>query len=198
MAHCLEQVQLGSELAMASLYDRHSRVVYSVAIRVLRDASLAEDVLQEAFLQVWRERQSHTKGRTNFSGWLAVVTRNRAIAVLRQRHPSLPVEDLMIISPYNLANHAEQNLLCDKAQRLIATLTSYQRGVLEMAFFDGMTHADIAAATGCPLEAVKSRIHGALSMLRRSYESTVGAPGAERVIPKDEVRISLVQNVSDV
>src|SRR6202451_664772 len=83
----LALVQRGDEFAMASLFDRYSKVVYSVALRVLRDPASAEDVLQEVFMQVWRNPDGFVGTRGSLGGWLAVVARNRSIDALRRKRP---------------------------------------------------------------------------------------------------------------
>ena len=107
-AALLSGVQRGDENAMASLFDRYSKVVYSVALRVLRDPASAEDVLQEIFMQIWRNPDGFVATRGSLGGWLAVVSRNRSIDALRRRRPVDPIEDMQFASSYNLANEAEQ------------------------------------------------------------------------------------------
>jgi RNA polymerase sigma-70 factor (ECF subfamily) len=167
----LNRVRSGDEQAMATLYDRYSRVVYSVALRVLRDASSAEDVLQEVFLGIWRNPQSFVSTRGSLAGWLAVVARNRSIDVLRRRRPSESIEEMQLASPYNLANEAERNTLMERARTIIRHLPPEQRKTLEMAFFDGLTHTEIAEMTGDPLGTVKTRIRSALITLRKDLEA---------------------------
>src|SRR5215467_8098892 len=87
-AALLTQVQKGEESAMASLYDRYSKIVYSVALRVLRDPASAEDVLQEIFMQIWRNPVGFIASRGSLGGWLAVVARNRSIDALRRKRPT--------------------------------------------------------------------------------------------------------------
>src|ERR1700735_9836 len=103
-ATLLALVQRGDEQAMASLFDRYSKVVYSVALRVLRDPASAEDVLQEIFMQIWRSPERFVASRGSLGGWLAGVTRNRSIDLLRRKKPSEPVDDMVMASNYNLAN----------------------------------------------------------------------------------------------
>src|ERR1039457_1738552 len=108
-ASLLALVQSGGEHAMATLFDRYSKVVYSVALRVLRDPASAEDVLQEVFMQIWRNPDSFTTARGNLGGWLAIVSRNRSIDALRRKRPTTNVDDVALASPYNLADEAERN-----------------------------------------------------------------------------------------
>jgi RNA polymerase sigma-70 factor (ECF subfamily) len=164
-------VRRGDEQAMAALFDRYSRVVYSVSLRVLRDASAAEDVVQDVFLRVWRKPESFVSARGSLGGWLAVVARNRSIDTLRRKRPSEQVEEMQLASPFNLADEAERNRLMERARTIIRRLPPEQRKTLEMAFFDGLTHTEIAEMTGDPLGTVKTRIRGALTTLRKDLEA---------------------------
>lgn len=153
---------------MAALFDRYSKVVYSVALRVLRDPAAAEDVLQEVFMQIWRNPTSFIATRGSLGGWLAVVSRNRSIDGLRRKRPTESVDDMALASNYNLANEAERNNMMEKARSVIHLLPMEQRKTLEMAFFDGLTHSEIAEMTGDPLGTVKTRIRSALTTLRKA------------------------------
>lgn len=164
-------VQKGDEYAMASLFDRYSKVVYSVALRVLRDPASAEDVLQEVFMQIWRNPDGFIATRGSLGGWLAVVSRNRSIDALRRKRPTEQVDDMTLASPYNLADEAERNSMMEKARGVIHLLPLEQRKTLEMAFFDGLTHSEIAEMTGDPLGTVKTRIRSALTTLRKAFKA---------------------------
>ena len=170
-ASLLVLVQKGDENAMASLFDRYSKIVYSVALRVLRDPSSAEDVLQEIFMQIWRNPNSFIATRGSLGGWLAVVSRNRSIDALRRKRPAEQVDDMNLASTYNLADEAERNNMMEKARSIIHRLPVEQRKTLEMAFFDGLTHSEIAEMTGDPLGTVKTRIRSALSTLRKAFRA---------------------------
>jgi RNA polymerase sigma-70 factor (ECF subfamily) len=168
-AQLLERVQRGDEQAMAVLFSRYSKVVYSVALRVLRDATSAEDILQEIFLQIWRNPNGFIATKGNLGGWLAVVSRNRSIDWLRRKKPSEQVEEMTLASNFNLAEEAERNNMMEKARAAIILLPVEQRKTLEMAFFDGLTHSEIAEMTGDPLGTVKTRIRSALLTLRKAF-----------------------------
>jgi RNA polymerase sigma-70 factor (ECF subfamily) len=167
----LALVQSGGEQAMASLFDRYSKLVYSVALRVLRDPAAAEDVLQEVFMQIWRNPDSFTAARGSLGGWLAIVARNRSIDILRRKRPSVDVDDVPLASAFNLAEEAERNSLMERARGVIQLLPTEQRKTLEMAFFDGLTHSEIAEMTGDPLGTVKTRIRSALLTLRKAFQA---------------------------
>jgi len=170
-AQLLDRVRRGDEQAMGTLYDRYSRVVYSVALRVLRDPASAEDVLQDVFLGVWRKPETFVSARGSLGGWLAVVARNRAIDTLRRKRPSEQVEEIQLASPFNLADEAERNTLMQRARAILLHLPLEQRKTLEMAYFDGLTHTEIAEITGDPLGTVKTRIRSALLSLRKELEA---------------------------
>jgi RNA polymerase sigma-70 factor (ECF subfamily) len=170
-ASLLARINTGDERAMSSLYSRYSRVVYSVALRVLNDPSSAEDILQEIFMQIWRNPDSFSAARGSLGGWLAVVSRNRSIDALRRRRPVTSLDDVVLASGFNLANEAETNSMMERARGVIAKLPSEQRKTLEMAFFDGLTHSEIAEMTGDPLGTVKTRIRSALLTLRKAFQS---------------------------
>jgi RNA polymerase sigma-70 factor (ECF subfamily) len=170
-AQLLDRVRRGDEQAMATLYDLYSKVVYSVALRVLRDPAAAEDVLQDVFLGVWRKPERFVSARGSLGGWLAVVARNRAIDTLRRKRPSEQVEEVFLASPFNLADEAERNTLMERVRAIILHLPLDQRKTLEMAYFDGLTHTEIAEITGDPLGTVKTRIRTALLTLRKELEA---------------------------
>jgi len=168
-AALVARLRAGDENAMADLYDRYSAVVYGVALRVLGDTSAAEDVLQEIFLQLWRKPQAFDTERGRLAPWLAVIARNRAIDLLRKRPLEEDIEELPISSGVNLEDAAEQRLAVDKVRGVLAGLPTEQRKTLEMAFFEGMTHTEIAGKTGEPLGTVKTRIRSALLALRKAF-----------------------------
>ena len=167
-ATLLAQVRRGDEHAMASLFDRYSKVVYSVALRVLRDPASAEDILQEVFMQMWRSPEGFIAIRGSLGGWLTVVARNRSIDALRRKRPSETIDDLSLASQYDLASEAERNTLVERARSVLAKLPVEQRKTLEMAFFDGLTHTEIAEMTGDPLGTVKTRARLGMNKLRQA------------------------------
>jgi RNA polymerase sigma-70 factor (ECF subfamily) len=165
------RVRANDQIAMAEIFDRYGGLVYSVALRILRDPGQAEDVLQEIFVQVWKAPSSFVQGRGSMAAWLAVVARNRAIDSLRQRRPTVPIGEVPIASTTNLTLETERNTIMAKVRRLLKTLPEEQQRSLELAFFEGLTHSEIAAKTGDPLGTVKTRIRSALTSLRKGMEA---------------------------
>jgi RNA polymerase sigma-70 factor (ECF subfamily) len=166
----LERVRVADQDAMAAIFDRYSRIVYSVAFRILKDSGHAEDVMQEIFLQVWRRPNLFVEGRGSLGAWLVVLARNRSIDVLRRRKPSDSVEDVVLSSPGDLASEAEHKMLVDKVREVLEGLPVEQQKSMELAFFEGLSHSEIAERTGDPLGTVKTRIRLALITLRKAFQ----------------------------
>lgn len=164
----LAGVRAQDQAAMAALFDRYGSLVYSIALRVLAEPAAAEDVMQEVFIQVWQNPRTFVAGRGSLAGWLAVVARNRAVDVLRRRRPSDPVEDVVLVSRTNLAQEAERHMMMDRIRGRLESLPLDQQHSLRLAFFEGLSHSEIAAKTGTPLGTVKTRIRTALLSLREA------------------------------
>jgi RNA polymerase sigma-70 factor (ECF subfamily) len=162
-------IRSGNEGAMAELYDRYSSLVYSVALRVLGDTGAAEDVLQEVFLQLWRNPGVFDASRGNLAPWLAVITRNRAIDSLRKRRPETDIEDVIVSVEPDMAGDAERSRAMEKVRGALGSMPPAQRSALEMAYFEGLSHSEIAAKTGEPLGTVKTRIRAGLLSLRKVF-----------------------------
>lgn len=167
----LRSVSSGDQQAMAELFDRHSRLVYSVAHRVLADSAHAEDIMQEVFLKVWREPQTFLRDRGRLGAWLAVMARNRAIDALRRRRPSDSVEEVTLAARTDIAAEVEHNSLLEKIRGAMKILPPEQKLSMELAYFEGLSHSEIAAKTGDPLGTVKTRIRSALVNLRKALEA---------------------------
>jgi RNA polymerase sigma-70 factor, ECF subfamily len=167
----LEAVASQDQRAMAALFDKYSRLVYSISLRVLREPDLAEDVMQEVLLQVWRQPGGFVSQRGSLGAWLAVVARNRSIDVIRRRARFSPLEDMVLPEPRNLQRAVEENHLMDQVRVAVHTLPEEQQAPLHMAYFEGLTHTEISERTGTPLGTVKTRIRSALIAVRRALEA---------------------------
>ncbi len=168
-AALIARMRAGDQSAMGHLYDRYSGVVYGVALRVLANTTAAEDVVQEIFLQLWRKPDSFDAERGKLGPWLAVIARNRAIDHLRKRPLEDDIDDLPISTGVDLESDSAQKLAIEKIRGVLAQLPQDQRSLLEMAFFEGMTHSEIAGKTGEPLGTVKTRIRAGLLALRKAF-----------------------------
>jgi len=168
-AAVLSGIRAGDESAMSALYDRYSSIVYSVAMRVLGDTGTAEDVLQEVFLQLWRKPSLFDSSRGSLGPWLAVIARHRAIDLLRKRRPETDVEDVVISVEPDMAGEAERARTMEKVRGTLGAMPSAQRQALEMAYFEGLSHSEIASKTGEPLGTIKTRIRSGLLALRKAF-----------------------------
>jgi RNA polymerase sigma-70 factor, ECF subfamily len=161
----------GDQDAFAILYDRYSRLVYSVAIRVVRNAQTAEDILHDIFLQLWQMPQQFDSARGSLGPWLAVIARNRAIDCIRKQKVTIDPEETVLASMVHLGSDVELANIVSKVRELLKAMPEAQRIAMEMAFFEGNTHAEIAASMKEPLGTVKTRIRAALMIIRKALNA---------------------------
>ena len=166
----MSRIRAGDEDALAALHDRYAQVVYSVALRVLGETTQAEDILQEIFLQLWRDPQRFDSNRGSLGAWLAVIARHRAIDHLRRRRPESDIEDVVVSVEPDLASEADRSRAAKNVRDVLNGMHPAQRQALEMAFFEGLTHTEIAAKTGEPLGTIKTRIRVGLLALRKALK----------------------------
>ena len=167
----IEQMARGNQSALGELYDRHGRLIYSLALRVLRDQGDAEDVVQEVFLQAWREAARFDLTRGNVVAWLVMVTRSRSIDRLRRRQarPQLAAKsepDGRVDESPRVDVQMEWQSRAAEVRRALETLPLLQRVAVELAFFEGLTHAEIAEQLEVPLGTVKTRVRQGLLKMR--------------------------------
>jgi RNA polymerase sigma-70 factor (ECF subfamily) len=170
-ATLVSAIRDGDEQAMAQLYDRYSSLVYAIALRVLGETEAAEDILQEIFLRLWRNPATFDSSRGSLPAWLAVITRNRAIDVLRKRHSKTDLEDVKVSVEPDLASGVERSRILEKIRGALRSMSEPQRSALEMAFFEGLTHTEIAEKSGEPLGTIKTRIRTGLLVLRKAVNA---------------------------
>ena len=163
------RIRAGEQGAMSELYDRYSSVVYGVALRVLQDAAAAEDVVQDIFLQLWRKPEAFDSSRGSLGAWLAVIARHRSIDRLRQRRPETDIEEVVIAGGTDLRDETERSLVIEKVREALGEMNEDQRKALELAYFQGLTHTEIAEKTGEPLGTIKTRIRSGLQLLRARF-----------------------------
>ncbi|MBM3139281.1 MAG: sigma-70 family RNA polymerase sigma factor [Chloroflexi bacterium] len=177
--------------ALEQVYDRYSALVFSVGLRVLNDRQLAEDVVQEVFLRLWRGPSSYDPARGRFISWLMSVTRNRALDELRRVTRRRRLEDqeeepTLQLASQDLGDDPELGLVLEERRRAVrdamTRLPPPQRRVLELAYFSGLTQVEIAERTGDPLGTVKTRVRLGMQRLREALaevldEAENGGPG---------------------
>ena len=164
--------------ALEELYDRYKTMAYSIAYRITNDTTLAEDVVQDAFLGCWRNAARYVEGRGSVKTWLLAIVHHRAIDAVRRRRPTTELPDLELPPPAALTEpdvwmEVAAGLDADLVRRALADLSDVQREALELAYFGGLTQQEIADRTATPLGTVKSRMRlGLLAMRRRLEEGT--------------------------
>jgi RNA polymerase sigma-70 factor, ECF subfamily len=172
-AALMRRIADGDETALAAVYDRYSRLVYSVAIRVLRNDELAEEVSQDIFYQLWRTAPAFNPARGSLGGWLLVCARNRAISRLRGRgvEPVAELREPTAVLTVNLEDDLTQAQQISRVRAALEKLPPAQRQALELAYFEGLTHTEIARRTGEPLGTVKTRLRAAVEFLKRALNT---------------------------
>jgi RNA polymerase sigma-70 factor (ECF subfamily) len=171
----LARIAGGELAALEYLYDRYKTMAYSIAYRITNDATLAEDVVQDAFLGAWRNAARYVEGRGSVKTWLLSIVHHRAIDAIRRRRPTTELPDIDAGLPDALTLPdvwAEVSASLDSVtvREALVALSDVQREALELAYFGGLTQQEIAERTGTPLGTVKSRMRLGLLAMRRSLE----------------------------
>ena len=176
----VRQVVQGDERALSELYDRYSRPVYATAVRLLGDAHLAEDLVQDTFTNVWRAAASFDPKRASFTTWLYRVTRNRAVDLDRRRRvrPRSAGESPLRAVP----DGPEPEASVDgwDVARALSRIPQEHREVLTLAYFEGLSQREISVRTGVPLGTIKSRTTAALKRLHQSLVNPTADEEAQR------------------
>ena len=168
----ITRLRAGDPAALAEAYERHSALCRGVAYRVLRDEALAEDAVQDAFASLWRRREGMTVRAAGLSPWLVVVTRNAALSLLRaDTRRRLREERDFAATPAEHGRDPSDIVTADEAAAAVVAalddLPKEQRDVIQLAYFDRLTLAQVAERTGAPLGTVKRRAQMALQRLAR-------------------------------
>ena len=170
-----QRLNLGDALAFEEIFDRYGDLVYSTALRVLRDAHTAEDISQEVFVRLWRKPESYVAERGRFLTWLISVTRNRAVDEVRvrgrrYRHETASPEEQERELPTGEAHDPALSAHLGEQRRVIrealAEIPREQREVIELAYFGGLTQQEIADKLDQPLGTVKTRIRLGMQKMR--------------------------------
>ena len=176
----LERIASGDGAALRTLYDQHARAVFSLAVRILRSQQDAEDLVQEVFVQAWRRAIRYDPDRGTVAAWLLVQTRSRAIDQLRSRRARPVGTDAegVLAQQREPSAGADVEVVrleqADALRRALDGLPHPQRAALELAYYEGLTHVEIAAQLEEPLGTVKTRIRQGLLRLRDALTTSGG------------------------
>ena len=170
-ADLIRAVAEGDQQALAALYDATSRIVYGLLLRILSDASAAEEVLLDVYTQVWRQAGAYSPARGTSLAWLTTIARSRAIDRLRRgRQEQQRTEPLEEATLGAIGESAEEEVRAGEVRAIVRAaldaLAPEQREVIELAYYGGMSHSEIAAARGLPLGTVKTRTRLGMMRLR--------------------------------
>ncbi|MBL8385467.1 MAG: sigma-70 family RNA polymerase sigma factor [Burkholderiales bacterium] len=170
LAALLADVARGDDAALAALYDRTAARLYGVALRFVRKPEAAEEIVADVFVQAWKTAATYSRERGHPLAWLLVMARSRALDHLRRLDPALPHADPPALAEADPAGDPQELLAAARAgdalHGALAQLPAVQRQVIGLAFFQGMTHSEIAAHLRLPLGTVKSHARRALAALR--------------------------------
>jgi RNA polymerase sigma-70 factor (ECF subfamily) len=181
----LQEIARGKSSALGALYDRYSHLVYSLTYAVVNDEGLAEEISQEVFLQVWNKAATYQPGLGKVSTWVSSIARHRAIDQLRRLHSrpeghrveweeSDDSEEPGLVDPVGIEMQVDSALESRVLLRAIRQLPKEQQHVLALAYFQGLSHLEIAEATGEPLGTIKTRIRLAMQKLRTALRVPLG------------------------
>ncbi len=171
----------GDGNALAALYDRFGRAAYAVALRLIRDAALAEDAVQDAFLSVWKNASRYAPARGRASTWILTLVHNRAVDVVRreQRRPVEAPESADEESGERTDETALARLERERVQAALRSLPARERETIELAYYAGLTQSQIAHRLGEPLGTIKSRTFTGLKRLHTALAEPALQPGTK-------------------
>jgi RNA polymerase sigma-70 factor, ECF subfamily len=177
----LARVADGELDALDELYERYKTMAYSIAYRITNDSTLAEDVVQDAFLGAWRNAARYVEGRGSVKTWLLSIVHHRAIDAIRRRRPTTELPDREEAPPLELRlpdvwSEVAAGLDAEAVRRAMDALSDVQREAIELAYFSGLTQVEVAERTATPLGTVKSRMRLGLLAMRRALEGEEAVP----------------------
>jgi RNA polymerase sigma factor, sigma-70 family len=176
-AELMRQVAAGEIGGLETLYDRYHAIAYALALRITTETGLAEDVVQDSFLGLWRNAGRYAEDKGSVKGWLLAIVRHRAIDSMRRRRNGVTIGDETeeplpaALTLPDIWPEVAGRLDAQMIRIALAKLPDAQRDAIELAYFDGLTQREIATRTGAPLGTVKSRMRLGLVSLRRDLVS---------------------------
>ena len=182
-ADVLRRIRAGDRSAVDDLYARFRRPAFALARRILADDALAEDVLQEVFLSVWRDPAAFDRGKGSVASWLLAVVHHKAVDAVRreesQRRRQARAEDELVLdapmAARDVEDDASSRMLGEQVRAALGLLSQPQREALTLAYYGGYTQREVAALTGTPLGTVKTRMLAGMRRLRKELGGPAGA-----------------------
>lgn len=170
----MTRISRGDTVAFGELYDRTSSHLFGLLISMVRERADAEDILQEAFMQVWRQADRYDPERATPLGWLVTIARSRAIDYFRRRGVAAQSELPESSVDPEMLRVLEQSESSARARQALGRLPIEQRTAIELAFFAGLTYEQVAVSQGLPVGTAKTRIRAGLQRLRDLLQESEG------------------------
>lgn len=173
----VDRVAAGDQVSLAELYDRYQALTFGMAIRITGDRTVAQDVVQETFIGVWRASGRFIAERATARTWILAICHNRAVDAVRRRRPAVPLPDPELPPPQQLVTpdvwpEVSRGLDAEVVREALGSLPALQHEAIELAYFGGLTQLEIARKTDVPLGTVKSRVRLGLVGLRRALDAS--------------------------
>jgi RNA polymerase sigma-70 factor (ECF subfamily) len=179
-AELMRRLRARDQAALGELYDRYGRLVYGLSLRILgNDGRLAEESTQDTFMRVWTQAEAWDPNKGRFATWLLTITRRTAIDLLRKE--KLPIRSTAVAIDDLAESLGDQSIVDDPLwsnglliQKLLRQLPDEQRQVIQLAFYAGLSHSQIAEQLNVPLGTVKTRVRLGLQKLRDLWIASTG------------------------
>jgi RNA polymerase sigma factor (sigma-70 family) len=178
-ADVMRRIRAGDRTALDDLFDRFRRPAFALARRILADDTMAEDVLQEVFLSVWRDPAAFDRARGSVASWILAVVHHKAVDAVRReesqrRRQSLAEDELALDAPTatrNVEDDVWSRMVAEQVRTALGALSATQREALTLAYYGGYTQREVAALTGAPLGTVKTRMLAGMRRLKEELGS---------------------------
>ena len=190
----LEQVARCDSTAFTEIFHRHRRMLYTLSLGILREPAEAEEAVQETFVQVWNHADRYDPSRASVQGWLSTITRSRSLDRLRaQKNRRTDNDDRGMATLKAELPSIEDTLMsgeiAERVRQGLVALPEAQQSVVQLLFYEGLTHAEVAARLGAPLGTIKTRLRLALEKLKKSVTES---SQEERSRKTDDAVVSLL------
>ncbi|MCA0133699.1 RNA polymerase sigma factor [Winogradskyella alexanderae] len=168
----IRQLQNKDERALSMLYDKYSGAIYSVILKMVKDESKAQDLLQETFITVWDKSHQYNADKGRFYTWIYRIAKNKVLNVLRKTDILIQTEDLSVYK-----NKEDDTISLDpdflELKGALSKLETHHKNAIELVYFKGLTHREAHEVMGVPLGTFKSYVRQALLLLRKSYSELI-------------------------